>query len=1155
MTIKKKLRIPILVLLVLSMILVLLPISSRKAYAAEIGIKEGTFKISDMIKSVGDGGLGLVEGDTLRIGPDTILVVDMDFAIDRIIPSYNDCDLIIQGTNTLTVSRGINVGTSGTFVMDSGTLHVTGPYPTGSPLDGIYAPTAIINGGVIDIVFDDPDTSFQCGFNSCWFTLNDGQVTVDISGTGSAYTCGIYSYAIDGFVMINGGTLDIDVENSFGYPYGIYSAAEDYVVDIRGGTTSIKAKRTNSDSIYADARGIFGTSYDGKGLDFYMSDGSLTVDVVNKGQDAYGITALNYNISGGTLDIYAGTEKEGRTGIGILTSEDANFLMSGGTVKVQGSTYTTASGTGTGIEYHNSNATRRIDISGGTLTAIGDGAGIYVYNRTDNELGPNQIYGNAKVTVGSGHTGRTIDGVRDGGWKIFGEAELTSTSAQFNGLCTEGTLEIIDTPTVKLTGYNSSGINRCAVYAEKGIYIGDTLEILTEDGPGEVTTIEAGTYIKCLANNRYAKVATIQPKEVVKAHVLFFDEVTGKRITDGSVMVYKNDGPWQAAGSEAITFNVGKGENFTLTAGEAAGSGYTFNGWCKGGYPTTPFNRNSTITQNITEETWYYAEFSPPKTEIPSMTLTSDIKMPVPGMTRVDRPQVTVSEEGIRIVGVSWLDMDGNHLAEDYVFKAGDQVMLMIYYAVDKAYKLSGDIESHTTLNGNAVSVHDAADTAVYQHFTVFDASFGHYTGLVDDKGTLVYLTDGIPDMSYTGIVKLKDSDDWYYVKNGYVNTTYNGVEKNTYGWWKIENGKVNFEFHGLAANAYGTWYLKDGKVDFDYTGFAAGVAQGESGWWYVEKGQVKFDKTDILSGTANTTAEKAGVSGWWYIINSKVFDGDTVAKNSNGWWAIRGGKVDFGFTGFAKNDYGWWYAEKGQVTFKKNDIISGKANTDPAAEGEDAWWYIVGSKVTDDTTVAKNSYGWWYVKNGKVDFDYTGVQNNSAGWWYIQKGQVKFDYNGFAKNDYGWWYCESGQVTFKKNDIISGKANTDPAAEGVDGWWYVKGSKVTDTDTVAQNAYGWWYVKDGKVDFTYTGLASNENGMWYIENGKVDFDHSKLLYRDSHGVWQEGFILNKNSGVFHDYSCGHVGEMSDKNKVYMKNSYSELIAQGYHPCYGTPAR
>ena len=78
--------------------------------------------------------------------------------------------------------------------------------------------------------------------------------------------------------------------------------------------------------------------------------------------------------------------------------------------------------------------------------------------------------------------------------------------------------------------------------------------------------------------------------------------------------------------------------------------------------------------------------------------------------------------------------------------------------------------------------------------------------------------------------------------------------------------------------------------------------------------------------------------------------------------------------------------------------------------------------------------------------------------------------------------------MTFKKNDVISGKANTDPTAEGEDGWWYVVKSQVTKKTTVAQNAYGWWYVKDGKVDFTYTGLAKNDYGTWYIKDGKVDF-------------------------------------------------------------------
>ena len=348
------------------------------------------------------------------------------------------------------------------------------------------------------------------------------------------------------------------------------------------------------------------------------------------------------------------------------------------------------------------------------------------------------------------------------------------------------------------------------------------------------------------------------------------------------------------------------------------------------------------------------------------------------------------------------------------------------------------------------------------------------------------WVTKGV-NKNYTGIAQEK-SGTWYYLKNGEPDFTYTGVKNNEYGWWRIENGIVNFNFNGLAANEYGTWYLKNGKVDFNYTGFAAGVAKNESGWWYVEKGQVKFNKTDILSGKANTVANKAGVDGWWYIVNSKVYTGNTVANNAYGWWVIRNGKVDFNYTGFASNQYGWWYAEKGQVTFKKNDILPGIANTDPKAAGEDGWWLVKKSQVVKETTVSNNAYGWWYVKDGAVDFDYNGVESNAYGWWCIHNGKVDFAYTGFEKNAYGWWYIEKGQVTFKKNDILSGKANTDPKAAGEDGWWLIEKSNVTKKTTVANNAYGWWYVKDGAVDFGYTGLAKNDYGTWYIEKGAVNF-------------------------------------------------------------------
>ena len=695
-------------------IFILMPLMCGKAHAAqEITIQGGEYKISDLIKSPEEGGYALTSEDTLKVGYNTTIVADMGFTINKIMPLTTGPSLIIKGDNTLTVASGINLA-QGTFTMESGTLQITGTYPGINPTPGIYASNVIINGGNISIAFDDTVNSNQCGFRTPAFTMNDGQVVIDISGAGSGMTCGIWSQDSSGYTTIKGGTLYIDVENSFGYPYGIYNATyPGYVVEIKGGTTNIKAKRTG-DGNYADAGGIRGANNS-----IYVSAGSLTVDVTNAGQDATGITGEYFNISGGTLDVYAGTSKEGREGCGIKTDDDATFLMSGGTVTVQGQTYTTSSGEGVGIRYYNTSASKHIDVSGGTLTAIGTTDGIYVYNGTDDTPGQNQIYGIAKVTISGGQYG--INGARDnGGWMVSGEAELTVTGTQSQGLYTEGPLIFADTPVVVLERETSGG---SAVYAYGGITIGDLLVIANPIG-GAVST--DGKDIVDSDNHSALKVG-IQPKDVVKANVLFLDESTGHQITSPVFMVYKNTDAWQAGGGDPVRFSVGKGENFTLTTGMSDTTAYgteyldyEFVGWYKNVYPGTPLTKNSTTpTQNITSDTWYYAVYSPPKTVITSMTFTTD-KTPLPGMTRADKPTVTVQEEGITVTGTAWLDTSGHHLPESYVFTSGDSVMLMIDYSVNSAYKLSSDIESNTTVNESASGfVNDVPGTAVYVYYTV----------------------------------------------------------------------------------------------------------------------------------------------------------------------------------------------------------------------------------------------------------------------------------------------------------------------------------------------------------------------------------------------------------------------------------------------------
>ena len=133
----------------------------------------------------------------------------------------------------------------------------------------------------------------------------------------------------------------------------------------------------------------------------------------------------------------------------------------------------------------------------------------------------------------------------------------------------------------------------------------------------------------------------------------------------------------------------------------------------------------------------------------------------------------------------------------------------------------------------------------------------------------------------------------------------------------------------------------------------------GETADTYYYQDGVVQDITDVKK-----------IGGIWYnLVNGKV-EGNTVARNRNGWWYIDAdGKVDFDYTGFAENKNGWWYCRDGKVQTGLNDVIKGSVN------GENAWWHVVKGKVTFDDTVARNKNGWWRIENGKVNFSCNSVE------------------------------------------------------------------------------------------------------------------------------------------------------------------------------------
>ncbi len=159
-------------------------------------------------------------------------------------------------------------------------------------------------------------------------------------------------------------------------------------------------------------------------------------------------------------------------------------------------------------------------------------------------------------------------------------------------------------------------------------------------------------------------------------------------------------------------------------------------------------------------------------------------------------------------------------------------------------------------------------------------------TGAIGSKGTWYYVLGNKVQEKFTGLANYKNANGWWYIKNGKVDFTHNGVDKNKNGWYYVVGGKVQFGFTGLAnyKNANGWWYISGGKVNFNHNG----VDKNKNGWWYVEGGKVNFNYTNRVSNY----------------------------KNANGWWYIKNGKVDFTYNGWARNKNGWWRVVNGKVRF-----------------------------------------------------------------------------------------------------------------------------------------------------------------------------------------------------------------------------------------------
>ncbi len=78
------------------------------------------------------------------------------------------------------------------------------------------------------------------------------------------------------------------------------------------------------------------------------------------------------------------------------------------------------------------------------------------------------------------------------------------------------------------------------------------------------------------------------------------------------------------------------------------------------------------------------------------------------------------------------------------------------------------------------------------------------------------YVNDKL-DTSYTGLAG--NLYGIWYVKDGLVDFTHNGLTRLDKSWYMVRDGRVDLTFNGLAPNEQGNWFVQDGLVQFNYIG------------------------------------------------------------------------------------------------------------------------------------------------------------------------------------------------------------------------------------------------------------------------------------------------------------------------------------------------
>ena len=177
----------------------------------------------------------------------------------------------------------------------------------------------------------------------------------------------------------------------------------------------------------------------------------------------------------------------------------------------------------------------------------------------------------------------------------------------------------------------------------------------------------------------------------------------------------------------------------------------------------------------------------------------------------------------------------------------------------------------------------------------------GEQNGLFKNPidGNWYYYKNGKMDTSYTGMVAF--GKDWFYVKNGVLDRKYTGLVQQDKEWWYVEKGEWNKAYTGLAACNNRQGYVRKGYL---YTK-GNGLTKINSVWYYLKDGWVRQDYTGMVALGED----------WFYVKNGMLDRSYTgLGPNENDLWYIKKGQWLSDFTGSLKIEDEIYYIEKGVV-------------------------------------------------------------------------------------------------------------------------------------------------------------------------------------------------------------------------------------------------